>query len=66
MKRIVALAATILALLAAAMAEPDGYTLLFGSSTTLAAGPALYRNPGYDPEAKSGSPRRANTNPGFR
>jgi tripartite-type tricarboxylate transporter receptor subunit TctC len=34
---------------AAAMAEPDGYTLLFGSSTTLAAGPALYRNPGYDP-----------------
>ena len=31
------------------MAEPDGYTLLFGSSTTLAAGPALYRNPGYDP-----------------
>jgi tripartite-type tricarboxylate transporter receptor subunit TctC len=33
----------------AAMAEPDGYTLLFGSSTTLAAGPALYRNPGYDP-----------------
>jgi tripartite-type tricarboxylate transporter receptor subunit TctC len=34
---------------AAAMAEPDGYTLLFGSSTTLAAGPSLYRNPGYDP-----------------
>jgi tripartite-type tricarboxylate transporter receptor subunit TctC len=34
---------------AAAMAEPDGYTLLFGSSTTLAAGPALYRNLGYDP-----------------
>jgi tripartite-type tricarboxylate transporter receptor subunit TctC len=34
---------------AVAMAEPDGYTLLFGSSTTLAAGPALYRNPGYDP-----------------
>jgi tripartite-type tricarboxylate transporter receptor subunit TctC len=34
---------------AAAMAEPDGYTLLFGSSTALAAGPALYRNPGYDP-----------------
>jgi tripartite-type tricarboxylate transporter receptor subunit TctC len=33
----------------AAMAEPDGYTLLFGSSTTLAAAPALYRNPGYDP-----------------
>jgi tripartite-type tricarboxylate transporter receptor subunit TctC len=34
---------------AAGMAEPDGYTLLFGSSTTLAAGPSLYRNPGYDP-----------------
>jgi tripartite-type tricarboxylate transporter receptor subunit TctC len=33
----------------AAAAEPDGYTLLFGSSTTLAAGPALYRNIGYDP-----------------
>jgi tripartite-type tricarboxylate transporter receptor subunit TctC len=34
---------------AAAMAEPDGYTLLFGSSTTLAAAPALYNNSGYDP-----------------
>ena len=34
---------------AAAMAEPDGYTLLFGSSTTLAAGPSLYPNLGYDP-----------------
>jgi len=33
----------------AAQAEPDGYTLLFGSSTTLAAGPSLYRNLGYDP-----------------
>jgi tripartite-type tricarboxylate transporter receptor subunit TctC len=33
----------------AAAAEPDGYTLLFGSSTTLAAGPALYKNLGYDP-----------------
>jgi tripartite-type tricarboxylate transporter receptor subunit TctC len=33
----------------AAMAEPDGYTLLFGSSTTLAAAPALYSNSGYDP-----------------
>jgi tripartite-type tricarboxylate transporter receptor subunit TctC len=33
----------------AATAEPDGYTLLFGSSTTMAAGPALYKNPGYDP-----------------
>ncbi len=34
---------------AAALADPDGYTLLVGSSTTLAAGPALYRNLGYDP-----------------
>jgi tripartite-type tricarboxylate transporter receptor subunit TctC len=34
---------------AAAMAEADGYTLLFGSSTTLAAAPSLYRNPGYEP-----------------
>lgn len=34
---------------AAALAEPDGYTLLVGSSTTLAAGPSLYRNLGYDP-----------------
>ena len=33
----------------AAAAEPDGYTLLFGSSTTLAASPALYKNLGYDP-----------------
>jgi tripartite-type tricarboxylate transporter receptor subunit TctC len=33
----------------AAAAAPDGYTLLFGSSTTLAAGPALYKNLGYDP-----------------
>jgi tripartite-type tricarboxylate transporter receptor subunit TctC len=34
---------------AASLAEPDGYTLLFGSSTTLAAGPSLYRHLGYDP-----------------
>jgi tripartite-type tricarboxylate transporter receptor subunit TctC len=33
----------------ASQAEPDGYTLLFGSSTTLAAGTALYKNLGYDP-----------------
>ena len=35
----------------AAAADPDGYTLLFGSSTTLAASPALYKNLGYDPIA---------------
>ncbi len=34
---------------ATSLAEPDGYTLLFGSSTTLAAGPSLYRHLGYDP-----------------
>lgn len=34
---------------AAATAEPDGYTLLLGSSGGLAIGPALYRNIGYDP-----------------
>jgi tripartite-type tricarboxylate transporter receptor subunit TctC len=33
----------------AAGAEPDGYTLLFGSSTTLASAPALYPNIGYKP-----------------
>src|SRR5260370_27867929 len=33
----------------AARAEPDGYTLLFGSSATLAIGPALYGNRGYAP-----------------
>jgi tripartite-type tricarboxylate transporter receptor subunit TctC len=34
---------------AAAAAEPDGYTLLFGSSTSLAIAPALSANAGYDP-----------------
>jgi tripartite-type tricarboxylate transporter receptor subunit TctC len=33
----------------AAAAEPDGYTLLLGSSTSLTAAPALYRNLAYDP-----------------
>src|SRR5262249_18004837 len=40
---------------AAAAAEPDGYTLLLGTSTTLGASPALYKNIGYDP-AKSFAP----------
>lgn len=30
-------------------AEADGYTLLIGTSATLAVVPALVRNPGYDP-----------------
>lgn len=34
---------------AAASAEPDGYTLLFASSGSLAVTPALYKNTGYDP-----------------
>ena len=32
-----------------ARAEPDGYTLLIASAATLAIGPALYKNIGYDP-----------------
>ena len=34
---------------AAAAAEPDGYTLLFGSSGSLAVAPALYTNLDVDP-----------------
>jgi tripartite-type tricarboxylate transporter receptor subunit TctC len=34
---------------AVAISDPDGYTLLLGSSAALAIGPALYPNPGYDP-----------------
>ncbi|HEX4410592.1 MAG TPA: tripartite tricarboxylate transporter substrate binding protein [Xanthobacteraceae bacterium] len=33
----------------AAGAEPDGYTLLAGSAATLAIGPALYPDAGFDP-----------------
>jgi tripartite-type tricarboxylate transporter receptor subunit TctC len=32
-----------------ATAEPDGYTLLIGTSATLSVVPALLKNPGYDP-----------------
>src|SRR5437763_6096209 len=28
---------------------PDGYTLVLGSSTTITAGPAVYKHPPYDP-----------------
>jgi tripartite-type tricarboxylate transporter receptor subunit TctC len=38
-----------IAVKAAADAEPDGYTLLYGSSATLGIAPALYRNVDYDP-----------------
>jgi tripartite-type tricarboxylate transporter receptor subunit TctC len=34
---------------ALATAEPDGYTLLVGSAATMAIGPTLYPNAGYDP-----------------
>jgi tripartite-type tricarboxylate transporter receptor subunit TctC len=34
---------------AVAKSEPDGYTLLLGYTGTLAIGPSLYKNPGYDP-----------------
>ena len=34
---------------AAANAEPDGYTLLYGSTTSLSIGPALFKNLDYDP-----------------
>jgi tripartite-type tricarboxylate transporter receptor subunit TctC len=32
-----------------ANAEPDGYTLLYGSTTSLSIGPALFKNLDYDP-----------------
>jgi len=32
-----------------ARATPDGYTLLLASAATMAIGPALYKNVGYDP-----------------
>jgi tripartite-type tricarboxylate transporter receptor subunit TctC len=34
---------------AVAKSEPDGYTILLGYTGTLAIGPSLYRNAGYDP-----------------
>ena len=42
-------AGTTLGMKVAASAEPDGYTLLFGSSGSLAVAPALYSNIDYDP-----------------
>lgn len=38
-----------IATLQAARAAPDGYTVLLGSVSSLAMGPALYREVGYDP-----------------
>ncbi len=34
---------------AVATADPDGYTLMVGSAASLAIGPSLYNNIGYDP-----------------
>jgi tripartite-type tricarboxylate transporter receptor subunit TctC len=34
---------------AVAKSEPDGYTLVLGYTGTLAIGPSLYKNAGYDP-----------------
>ena len=34
---------------AVAKSDPDGYKLLVGYTGTLAIGPSLYKNPGYDP-----------------
>jgi tripartite-type tricarboxylate transporter receptor subunit TctC len=34
---------------AAAAAEPDGYTLFYGNTSTLVVIPAVSKNPGYDP-----------------
>jgi tripartite-type tricarboxylate transporter receptor subunit TctC len=42
-------AGSTLAARAAAGADPDGYTLLVASAASLATGPALYNNIGYDP-----------------
>ena len=38
-----------------AAAEPDGYTLFYGNTSTLAVIPAVSKNPGYDP-AKNFAP----------
>jgi tripartite-type tricarboxylate transporter receptor subunit TctC len=34
---------------AVAKSDPDGYTIMLGYTGTLAIGPSLYKNPGYDP-----------------
>ena len=34
-----------------AKAKPDGYTILMHPPSAIAAGPALFKNPGYDPSA---------------
>jgi tripartite-type tricarboxylate transporter receptor subunit TctC len=48
---------------AVAKADPDGYTLLLGYSGTLAIGPNLYPNAGYDPRKDFASIGRIGTAP---
>ena len=36
---------------AVAVAEPDGYTLMWGTLSVVAIAPVLYKDPGYDPKA---------------
>ena len=50
---------------AAATSDPDGYTLLVGSAATMAIGPALYPNAGYDP-LKDFVPDRVHRNRALR
>ena len=46
-----------------AAARPDGYTLLWGNTTTLGISPHLYRNVAYDPVASFQQISRAATGP---
>ena len=55
-------AGTTIGMKAAAIAEPDGYTLLFQSSSLVVA-PAMYKNLDYDPVKAS---RRSPTSRGAR
>jgi tripartite-type tricarboxylate transporter receptor subunit TctC len=44
---------------AVAAAEPDGYTLLFGNTATLANIPAVSKSAGYDPTKSFAASRRS-------
>jgi tripartite-type tricarboxylate transporter receptor subunit TctC len=48
---------------ALAKSEPDGYTIGLGYSGTLAIGPNLYSNPGYDPRKEFAAVGRVATAP---
>ena len=49
---------------AVAKSDPDGYTLLVGYTGTLAIGPSLYKNPGYDPRTVAELIAYAKAHPG--